>query len=392
MQRRQLVLEHLDLPVAARAVAEQPELLGKLARQVIAHEAEVIVLLHDAARGRQALALDDLLPHREAEVIGVDAERDLLFRSHRTHHVRVALDGVEIRLLRHEVRLAQQPRVPVGRPALVHDLRGEHRVEIERLLAHREEDVTLPALHLRGVVRHEPQQVVLGMRRDGCAFLGLDRTAGRGRVESREALAELVVRERAVVLEVLRIARAAQRLIDVDVLLEGECGIERRFDALRAVSLDRLRDLAGVIGGVLDDALAHLLLAASEQQIVAREVRVPEHVSGHQDVLGEAVALGEIGVPGIAGKHHLEEPRVPHVALDELVDVAHAEGPVRHAHRQPVHGDLHHEAVGDRLEVDRVELQPRAGGELLDAPHVIAPVIAHGLLPGVSVARGPSGA
>ena len=133
-----------------------------------------------------------------------------------------------------------------------------------------------------------------------------------------------------------------------------------RLHALHAVGLDRLLDLARVIGGVLDDVLAHLLLAAPEQQVVAREVRVTEHVRGDQDVLREAVARGQIGVARVAGKHHLEQARVPHVALDELIDVAHAERPVRHAHRQPVDGDLHHEAVGHRLEVDRVELEARA--------------------------------
>ena len=84
--------------------------------------------------------------------------------------------------------------------------------------------------------------------------------------------------------------------------------------------------------------------------------------------------VGEVGVARIAGEHDLEKPRVAHVALDQLVDVAHAEGPVRHAHRQAVHGDLHHEAVGHRLEVDRMEVHARARREILDALHVAAPV------------------
>ena len=141
------------------------------------------------------------------------------------------------------------------------------------------------------------------------------------------------------------------------MLLEREGGIEGGLDALRAVRLDRLADLARVIGRVLHDALAHLFLAAAKQEVIAREVRVSEHVRGDQDVLGEPVALGEVGMARIAGKYHLEQPRIAHVALDQLIDVAHAEGPVRHAHRQSVDGDLHHEAVGHRLEVDRVEFK-----------------------------------
>ena len=163
------------------------------------------------------------------------------------------------------------------------------------------------------------------MRRQRCALLRLDRAAAGERLERREALAELVVDQHLGIPEVLRVALAPQRLVDVDVLLEGQRRIERDLDALRTVSLDDLLDLACVIGGVLDDVLAHLLLAAAEQQVVAREIRMPEHVRGHQDVFRESVALGEVGMARVAGEHHLEQPRVPHVALDQLIDIAHAE-------------------------------------------------------------------
>ena len=83
-----------------------------------------------------------------------------------------------------------------------------------------------------------------------------------------------------------------------------------------------------------------------------------EHVRRDEDVLRRAVAAGKIRMPGIARKHHLEEPRVAHAVLHELIDVAHAERPVRHAHRQAVHGDFHHEAVRHLLEVHRMEIRP----------------------------------
>ena len=73
------------------------------------------------------------------------------------------------------------------------------------------------------------------------------------------------------------------------------------LDALRAVRLDRLLDLPRVSRGVLDDVLAHLLLAALEQQVVTREIRVTEHVCRHEDVLCEPVAVREISVPGFPG-------------------------------------------------------------------------------------------
>src|SRR5262245_30543587 len=92
VQRRQLVLEHLDLAIRARVEAEQAELVRELPCQVIADEAEVVVLLHDRARGVEPLLLDDLLPHREAEVIRIHVERDLLVGRDRAHDIRMALD------------------------------------------------------------------------------------------------------------------------------------------------------------------------------------------------------------------------------------------------------------------------------------------------------------
>ena len=173
--------------------------------------------------------------------------------------------------------------------------------------------------------------------------------------------------------EILRIALALQALVDVDVLLERERGIQHRFDALQPELFDGLADLARMVGRVLDDIFADLFLAAPEQHVVAREVGVTEHMRGHQHVLGNAVARREIRVPGIAGEHHLEQARVPHAVLDQLVDVAHAERPVRHAHRQAVDRDLHHEAVGHGLEVDGIEGEAGIERELLDARHELAP-------------------
>ena len=78
----------------------------------------------------------------------------------------------------------------------------------------------------------------------------------------------------------------------------------------------------------------------------------------------------------IARKHNLEHARVAHVALNELIDVAHAERPVRHAHWQTVHRDLHHEGIGDGLEVDRVKRQSRPSGKLFDLLNVALPIAA----------------
>ncbi len=97
---------------------------------------------------------------------------------------------------------------------------------------------------------------------------------------------------------------------------------------------------------------------------------------GHQDVLCKAIARSEIRVSGVAGKDDLEQPRMAHVPLNELIDVPYSERPMRHAHRQSVDRDLHHERVGDRLEVHRVEREPRSVRQLLDTLNVALPILA----------------
>ena len=175
-----------------------------------------------------------------------------------------------------------------------------------------------------------------------------------------------------------RIARAAQALIDVDVLLQRQRSVEHGFHALHPVLFDRHADLARMRRGLLDDVLADLVLAAPEQHVVPGEVRMTEHVRRDQHVLRRAVALREIGATRIAREHDFEQPRQPHAVLDQLVDVAHAERPVRHAHRQTVDRDLGHEAFRHDLELDAVIVESLLARELLDAGNVQLPVFGHG--------------
>src|SRR5687767_11078926 len=100
---------------------------------------------------------------------------------------------------------------------------------------------------------------------------------------------------------------------------------------------------------------------------------------GDQHVLRRTIALREVSATGIARKHHFEQSRQAHAVLDQLIDVAHAERPVRHAHRQPVDRDLGHEAFGHDLELDAVVIQPLFSRELLDAGNMLLPVFGHGL-------------
>ena len=121
-------------------------------------------------------------------------------------------------------------------------------------------------------------------------------------------------------------------------------------------------------GGVDDVAAGHVV-EAREELVVLREVGVPDDVRGDERVLGERVRVHEEGAARVAREHDFEDLRMPHALAHELVDVAHAEGPVRHADRQAVDGDFGHQALRRELEVDRVE--PLALREPLDALGVL---------------------
>src|SRR5271169_726251 len=87
---------------------------------------------------------------------------------------------------------------------------------------------------------------------------------------------------------------------------------------------------------------------------------------------------------GVAGEHDFEQPGVAHVPLHQLVNVARAERPVRHAHRQTVDRYFGHEAVGNRLEYDGRPLEPEVARQILDPRHLFTPIVGHGAAPGAT--------
>ena len=127
--------------------------------------------------------------------------------------------------------------------------------------------------------------------------------------------------------------------IDVDVRFERQRRIEHRLDALLAVLGERRRRSgARAPRPARGYARPPSPSSARTARCASRNRRGPSTCAITSTFSGERVGVrpGTRGT-GSPGKHHLEDPRVPHVAPDQLVDVAHAERPVRHAHRQPVH-------------------------------------------------------
>jgi hypothetical protein len=59
------------------------------------------------------------------------------------------------------------------------------------------------------------------------------------------------------------------------------------------------------------------------------------------------------------------------------MDIANAEGPVGHAHRETVYRDLGHEARWHDLELHGIEVEPEAVGELFDLVSVETTLACH---------------
>ena len=102
-----VVVQHAQTAIAPSLVTEQLQLFGELCRQVIAHEAEVVVLRADLERALHAVRRDDRLPDRETQVIWIDRQRRLLLRGVGADDVRVRLQRVQVFVLRQKISLAQ---------------------------------------------------------------------------------------------------------------------------------------------------------------------------------------------------------------------------------------------------------------------------------------------
>ncbi len=95
-----------------------------------------------------------------------------------------------------------------------------------------------------------------------------------------------------------------------------------------------------------------------------------------EGVFGHGIVFRHVGMARVAGKHDLENVRIAHFLMHELVDVAHAERPVTHAHGQAIDGDLVHEIVRHQFELDGRKCQAQLARQCFDARRVA--VQAHG--------------
>jgi hypothetical protein len=197
----------------------------------------------------------------------------------------MSFQRIQVLVLRQKIGLAQQSRMPVRGPALIHDLASEHGIEIERFLAHGQENVTLPLLEIGRIFGDEPQQVPLRGRRQGGAR-ALERLVDRGCCARQivETALKSVGAAELRRLEVLRIALTAQRLKRIDMRFEREGRVEDLLDTILAVLLYGLADTPRMRRCLLDDPVAHLLLATFEKRIVLGEIGMAQNVRRNERV------------------------------------------------------------------------------------------------------------
>src|SRR5262249_26739142 len=176
-----------DPLVAFLAVDVHVEVFDQATGEVVADEGDVVLRLTDLEDLLAALALVgphlamvplcilaaliiceiavpatlDVLQDLEADVVRVDGSAARRGRENA---------GVEARefevLLRGNVHLPQDARVPERRPALIHDLSLHLRQEVEHLVADDGADVSLPLFELRGPLQEEEEDVFLRLRGD----------------------------------------------------------------------------------------------------------------------------------------------------------------------------------------------------------------------------------
>ena len=248
--------------------------------------------------------------------------------------------------------------MPVRCPPFVHDLAAENWVEIERLFAHGQKDIALPVVKVGRVMGDEPQQIVLRPRRQRSALRAVD--PGRLRHRARQAsetVLEGIGRRIRCLLDKLGEARAVQRLIDVDMGLEGERCVEHGLDPGLAMGFERTLEPVGACGALLENAAAGHGHEAGKQLVILGKVGVAENMGDDQGIFGQRIVFLHEGLARVAREHDFENARVPHVLAYQLVNVAHAERPVAHPDRQAIDGYFDHEIGGYQVEGDGIKIQ-----------------------------------
>ncbi len=236
--------------------------------------------------------------------------------------------------------------MPVGRPALVDDLRPQLRREVRGLLAADAEHVALPVLQPRRLADEEAEQVLVRLPRHALA-------RGVALLPPPQPALRLLVREEVGVgvgprLRRLRVDGGGPRSGRAMRRQRG-AGVDQVLDAVPPVLARVLLDAArGRADPAQERGVRDLEVAAA-----AEEVDVRVHVRDDQQLHDGGVAVEQVRLrrPGV--EHELVDAREPAVVVRPVLVEGAAEAPVRVAARQAAGDDVVH-AVGRRELEDRL--------------------------------------
>ena len=383
---------HLDLRLLLVVVdREQAQVAHQLRAQVLADEALVLEVAHRVVERRQprrarqlgeplAVLLGrvladalDVVVHREAQRVGVDAAVAAVADARLVDHVGVRLQPLDHHAVGQPalvVHGVEQLVVPEGGPAFVHHLALALRVEVLRDLAHDAHQLALPGLEQRRVLLDEVQQVLLRLL--GKAAVGADVVGLLAAARQRAPqVVDLLLRVGLALLalgQLLRERLAARAAVAVDAVVHQRmAAVEEKLDGVDAVALLAGGDIVLGVDEVVDDRRR---IRPHPEQVVALEEAVVA-VGGMRDhqrlhrhrVLLHQVADAGVGVDDdLVGQAHVAAAIVL-LGRDELLAVA----PVTVVHRHADRGvGVHHLLGGDDLELVRIGVDAEARGRAPD--------------------------
>ncbi len=271
--------------------------------------------------------------------------------------------------------LGHQRAVPIGGPALVHDLGHGLRGVVVALFADDAEAVGLPILE-PGVLEQVEQDVARGpggrdvphLRLVVLELLGFRGQALR-RVDPPVHVVLSLIPRRLLLLALLGLlgglhrSPAHEHAVRVDQVLERKADVQKLLHRVVPLLLNVLAD----VGGVVRHLVHHLAVGLAEPQVVLEEIAVPVDVRDHQLLVDNLVGLLKVGVTGVVVDDHLvDSAQAVVMALAEAL-VLGTKPPVGIARGEPaIRGDLVHLLVIAHLENDREEVQAVATGALAD--------------------------
>ena len=245
----------------------------------------------------------DVLHHRKAERVRVEAREARIVEFGLEHHVGVRLQEFQEIAVRDPALLVQPAHdavMHVGRGALVHHLGLALRIEILRDVPHDSHQLALPRLQARRGLFQEVQQIFLRQSEQRAAALDVQHGIGLG-PPGRDGPPQVVERAFLVqaafagaLLLVAQIELFLARIAIDPVRHQRMRGIERMLDRKAPVTLLALRHIAFCELEIVENAVGVGPLL--EQIIVLEEMVVAEGgVRDHQRLHRRGVFLHQVG-------------------------------------------------------------------------------------------------